>query len=448
MTQMYRNMAVQLVQSGEFDQAEAIIGRLLKADPDDFDARLLMGRVHSGRGDIDSLLKECKTALDIRGLKGSDFFRIGQMFQEFGDMKNAAEAYRRAIDADSGLAYAYLALALVAEVSPGSRDIQLLEDRLNDPRANDEEKRKLCFGLGKIWDDLQDYDRAFGYFERGNQAVRRQDPYSIESDRRIFDAIKRAHDDAFCKRHSQIALDDATPIFIVGLPRCGSTLTEQILASHPEIVGAGEIDGFSRAVLDRSKLQGRWPLHQPDEESMHLARRECEVYIKRAKSMLDKESRITDKQLINFILVGFIGVLLPNASIIECRRDFRDQCVSMYQKDFSGGNYRWTYALDDLGQYCGLYQDLMQHWKSLFPAQIHTANYEQLVEHPESSVRSLLDHCSLPFDRACLSFYKTQRSINTFSFAQVRKPLYSSSVGRWKNYERHLDTLLSALPKA
>ena len=427
--------------------AEQILDQLLTADPDDFDARLLRARVCAARGDIDGTLREGRSALDIKGISGADAVRLGQMLQEFGDTELAAESYRHAIAADPGYAYAYLGLALVADASMDSNDLKLLERRIDDPRADDEERRKLCFGLGKIWDDLKDYDRAFEYFQRGSEATRSQYPYSFGSDRRTFDAIMELHNEDFFQQFAHLGNDDATPIFIVGLPRCGSTLTEQILATHPDIVGAGEIDGLARAVLERTELQGKWPLVALNEDVMRLAQRECETYIKRARSLLGTESRVTDKQLLNFILIGFIGVLLPNATIIECRRDFRDQCISMFQKDFSGGNYNWTYDLEDLGHYCGLYVELMNHWKAALPGRIYTARYETLIEQPESSVRAILDHCGLPFDEACLSFHETQRSVVTYSFSQVRKPLYSSSVGRWKNYAPHIEPLLNALPE-
>lgn len=438
-------MATQLLNMGRVDQASKIYEQVLSAEPGNIDAVIGMGLVYRHQGDTDAALAKYKQAFSLGPQSAVVFTQLARLFQQFGQFEDAADCYRGAIVLEPDNAESYLELALINTYAAADAELQHIEEVFRKAPADSIEKQKLGFALGKIWDDLEEYDKAFRYFAQGNRIARGNCQYSLEQDQRKYLKIKEVFGADFIGRHSKSAIEDGSPIFIIGMPRSGSTLVEQILASHPDVFGAGEAACFPAIIsILRRDSQIAFPGGFASISSTQLQDMTGD-YLRQLRAHAGLESRITDKMLSNFLYVGIIAVMLPNATILHCRRDLRDQCLSIFQKDL-GPDFGWSYDLDELGRYSALYSDLMKHWAGLFPGRIIDIQYESLIADSERGIKRLLDDCGLPFDSACLDFHKTERSVLTLSRAQVRQPIYTQSVSRWKNYETDLAPLLASLP--
>ena len=308
-----------------------------------------------------------------------------------------------------------------------------------------EERKLLSFALGKHEEKSGNFERASELFIEGNSIHRATLSYSSEESARQIARIGEIFDRDFFNARTGSGVSTAAPIFIVGMPRSGTTLVEQILASHSEVSGGGELSQFPATVfammqkLDPAGFPDAAPLLQPDD-----VRQIAEGYLGALDETIIGTSHFTDKLPGNFLMVGMIKLAFPNARIVHCTRDTRDTCLSMFKIFFPSGGHHFSYNLGELIDYHRNYQSLMQHWKSLFGDGIIEANYETIVTDPEPSIRALLDQCGLDFEPRCLDFHATKRVVRTASAVQVRRPIYTSSIGAWKNYAPHLPELAEA----
>ena len=247
------------------------------------------------------------------------------------------------------------------------------------------------------------------------------------------------------RKHERSGLADVTPIFILGMPRSGTTLVEQVLASHPDVCGAGELSIVSDIVRAMSSDAGN---HYPENicrmESVSLSNIAA-YYLQKLRELAPEHMRITDKMPGNFQHLGLIKLMLPKAKVIHCSRSPMDTCLSIYKNHFATDGHYYGYDMESLGYYYNHYRTLMDHWEVILPGFIHTIRYEDIVADKEPHIRKLLEYCDLEWNATCLDFHKTERPVNTASAAQVRQPIYARSVQSWKNYENQLAPLLSIL---
>jgi len=300
----------------------------------------------------------------------------------------------------------------------------------------------LLFAAGGLLDRLGRYDEAFTYFRQGNEAMPLEFDHDAHQDyvTSLIDTFSAARLPTLPKATNT----DHRPIFIVGMPRSGTTLIEQILASHPEVFGAGELDDIGALAAELQDAQGaRYPVAVTNLGSAELDALAAE-YLQTLDALAPGSPRITDKMPHNFLHLGLISRLLPEATIIHCRRNPLDTCLSTYFQSFTRGH---TYAadLEDIGRFYLQYERLMAHWQEVLELPILDVPYEELVAGQEEWTRRLLDHCDLPWDDACLRFHETKRAVATASYRQVREKLYSSSVERWRHYQPHIEPLLRTL---
>jgi len=297
--------------------------------------------------------------------------------------------------------------------------------------------------LGKAYDDCDQPARAFNYFSQGNALKRQEVPYDEAATLGVMERTREVFSAGMMAAAGGQGDPSVEPIFIIGMPRSGSTLVEQILASHPQVYGAGESREFHHLVNNfapgRSYLDAVTDLTGPE------LQRFGELYLTRVRPADSTPARITDKLLINFLYAGLIHLALPNARIIHTRRDPADTCLSCFTKLFSVGQY-FSYELGELGRYYRAYQRLMDHWRSVLPSRVLIeVDYEAVVADPETQVRRLLAHCGLDWDPACLDFHHSERAVRTASAVQVRQQIYGQSVGRWRKYAPFLQPLLREL---
>ena len=307
-------------------------------------------------------------------------------------------------------------------------------------------RQSLNFQAGRLFEDIGDYDRSFEAYREGNNLKPRK--YDRSRTEEQFEKLKTLFTKEFFENAPRSNLGINRPIFIVGMPRSGTSLTEQILASHPEVFGAGELTQMvivSQYMEDLFASNGIYYPECLNQASTEILNKAAQMYTDRIDE-LDVDSKyVTDKMPHNFMHLGLIALLFPDVSVIHCKRDPRDTCISCYFQDFVAAGLSFAYDLSDLGHHYKLYEDLMEHWKKVLPIEIYESQYEALTTDPSTNVRKMLQFCGLDWDDRCLEFHKTKRDTKTASYDQVREPMYTKSVARWQRYEKHLGPLLDAL---
>ena len=339
-----------------------------------------------------------------------------------------------------GAAYYHLSM-----IRPPLHLIPAIRKLVEYPQLPAEDAVHCHFALGNVFDAHAASDLAFDHYRQANALKRESVAYELRDTTRMFERLIETYSEDFFERKRGLGCDSELPVFIVGLPRSGTTLIEQILASHGSIHGAGELESFAGVEL---AIAHRFRSGRPTPECMSLIDQETvdefsARYLDELRLRSGMAARIVDKLLGNFARIGLIKTLFPNASIVHCTRNALDHCVSLYFHNFQAPAY--SFDLRELGQYYLHYQHLMAHWETLFPDRIFKVRYEELVSEPERISKQLIDHLDLPWDENCLRFYKNTRAIMGPSNIQVRQPIYRISVDRWKRYKKHLTPLIEAL---
>lgn len=307
---------------------------------------------------------------------------------------------------------------------------------------------QMHFALGKAFDDVGELDAAFRHYAVAGQKKRKVDAYNEQNSARVFEVMKRIVN-AETMKPAPAGYMDETPVFILGMPRSGTSLMEQILSSHPDIYGAGELKYITSSLENisigerRIKLGDVEPAFAYDLNASNAERGKW--FVDMLKSLAPKPyKRIVDKMPGNFNFVGLIHAILPKARIIHSRRHPVETCLSCYRILFAEG-HQWTYNLNELGRYYRRYWNQMKHWRQEFPGVMYEVRYEDNVADVEGQARKLIDHLGLPWHEGCLEFYNTDRPVKTASASQVRKPIYTTSTNRWRKYEKHLKPLLEEI---
>ena len=411
------NLGIALGAQGSIGDAVSHYQRAVTIKPDYADAHNNLGVALAAQGKSEDAAAHYRKALAANPSHAEAHNNLANIFREQGYFDKAMAHYDQAIAAEPDNAEAHYHRAEIKTFDAGNADLTALEAlaRRDDLRAD--RTPFVHFALAKALEDTGDFTRAFEHLRKGNRAKRRQIHYDEPAVVRNFQRITAEHFEA--KSFEAKSDPSAMPIFVLGMPRSGSTLIEQILASHPQIQGGGE-------------LRGRWGL-------------DGRTYLAGLPPLAEGKVRIVDKLPENFLRVGLIRRTLPNAKIIHTVRDPIDTCVSCYSKLFTTGQY-FSYDMAELGRYYRLYKELMNHWKSVLPPEaVLDVVYEDVVDDLEGQARRLIDYCGLAWDDRCLSFHKTVRPVKTASAVQVRKPLFRSSLRRWRRFEAGIGPLIKAL---
>lgn len=366
------------------------------------------------------------------------------MLHDLGYFDKAGQCYEKVIALQSDFAPAYLTLAKMRKFSGNEELINTIEREIDRPGSTDQQRMFLSFALAKIYEDISNYSRSFACLVEANRLKRKSFSYAISESENLFASIKKSFAQSPGSER-QAESGGTVPIFILGMPRSGTSLVEQILASHPAVYGAGELNNFQAAMLTTAQtdsLSAALALvtGDPDGKGRELGTR----YLASLEFLPGNAQYITDKMPNNFLLIGAIRMSLPEAKIIHCIRKPMDNCLSIY-KNYFAGHLPYAYDLNELGRYYLLYLDLMDFWRQQFPEAIHDIKYENLLQDQEAETQDLLKFCGLPWDEGCLSYHRTQRPVATASAAQVRKPLYRDSVALWKRYRKELEPLRAIL---
>ena len=366
-------------------------------------------------------------------------FYLGVAHKDLGNKSVAISTFEKLLEIQSHNTKVLRNLCEVKKFKKSdSKLINKMESLLNSDKINQSELIDLNFALSNVYEDLGDIDTQFKYLSDGNKLRKALLSYSIESSIKLFNTIKDVFDDLPTLTNNELSQSSLRPIFIVGMPRSGTSLVEQIVASHNEAHGAGELE-FSTQIFSSiiANISG-----DVDKKDLLFFR---EQYLAKLNALKCSKNIITDKMPMNFRYIGLILSAFPEAKIIHLKRDARATCWSIYKNYFDSDGIGYSYDQNDLAQYYGLYSDLMSFWHERFPDQIYDICYEDLTTNQEDETRKLLEYCDLDWDENCLNFHSNKRAVKTASALQVRKKMYQGSSEAWKKYEAYLQPLIKGL---
>jgi Flp pilus assembly protein TadD len=447
-SEVHNNRGLALAELGMFEQAEQAYRRADEIRPHNPETLCNWGTVLTQLDRHDEAEEKVRCAIAANPRFAGAYNNLGLILKERGRMIEARLAFEQAIRLSPRSTSYYDNLAALRTFASGDPHLAALEAMAADGAALPAVDRiHLHFALAKAYEHLGDWEQAFRQLLTANALKRAQVAYDEADTLAQMNRARELFTSKFVTDRRGFGLPSTLPVFIVGMPRSGTTLIEQILASHPQIFGGGETSLFEQSAnAVREFLPHAPPLFDmaPALSAEHFRRlgsRYVEALSRRAPAAL----RITDKMPANFLFVGLIHLALPNAAIIHAVRDPVDTCVSCFAVHFTRGQTH-TYDLAELGRYYRHYQALMTHWhRVLPPGRILDVHYEELVGDVEKAARGILAHCGLGWDERCLAFYRTERAVRTASAVQVRRPIYTGSIGRWRRFERFLGPLLAEL---
>ncbi|TDK60456.1 tetratricopeptide repeat-containing sulfotransferase family protein [Sapientia aquatica] len=476
-----RMLAELAIATGSLEEGLRILERCLNMAPEFHHARLNYADVlckleyyELALAEIDALEKIAPGDIAHRVIKAATFVRMGrysdarQIYSELNQLRpndaglwnstghtvktlgkadESIAAYRKAIEADSSDGRAYWNLANMKTYRFAGNEIESMKKQLESGLRKDDEAH-LCFALGKALEDASQFNESFAWYQRGNALIRSGQYYDSGDVAELVDRLIKFFSGDQIRLPADFASTQCAPIFIVGLPRSGSTLVEQILSAHSQIDGTKELPFIPALVREFGMVRfGGRQTSYPESLSELSTSTLLDLgakYIRRAAPLRAQAPFFIDKLPNNFLHIGLIKRILPAARIIDVRRDPMSSCFSCYKQLFASGQ-AFSYSLTDLGRYYRDYERLMAHWDVCYPGQIHRVVYEQLVDNFDHEVARLIQYCGLPYELACRDFYKSNRPVATPSAEQVRQPINRKGMSAWKPYEQHLGELRQAL---
>jgi predicted Zn-dependent protease len=442
------NYAVVLNRLGKPAEALPQIERLLAKDPRNPSHRSLRAAILANLGDYAESIVVYEAVLKEFPQQPKIWMSYGHSLKTARRHADAVSSYRRAIAVQPTLGEAYWSLANLKTFRFSDEDMAAMGRALAGSDLDDEDRLHFEFSLGKALEDAGGYEESFAHYANGNAIRKKSHPYNADDNTKFVQRSKASFTADFFAPRAGSGSPDRAPIFIVGLPRAGSTLIEQILASHSNVEGTMELPDLTRIAMEiiRRNKGGDGGFN---EGLAALTREELralgEQYLAETRSQrkTDKPFFI-DKMPNNYLYLGLIQLILPNAKIIDARRHPLGCCFSGFKQHFARGQ-SFTYGLDDIGRYYRDYVELMAHFDAVFPGRVHRVFYESMIEDTGAEVRRLLEYCGLPFEDACLRFYENDRPVRTASSEQVRQPIFRDGVDRWRQYEPWLGSLKEAL---
>jgi tetratricopeptide (TPR) repeat protein len=442
----WRGLGSALVALGRLEEADAAARHVVKIEPENPQTWITIAAVATRLMRQERALEAYEQAARLKPQDVRLRMSIGHVQKTLGSRAESEAAYKAALAIDPGLAEAWWSLADLKNYSFTDADVAAMQSLLASDKRERSNEAQLHFALGKACEQRRQYREAFAHYAQGNVLRRRDAPFDIANFERRSERIRAFFDQAFFTARAGAGNLGGAPIFIVGLPRSGSTLVEQILASHSCVEGTMELPfivNIANEFDDLAPARDGYPETVRNASAAHLSALGTR-YLAQTTPLRRGRERFTDKLPNNFSHVGLIHAILPHATIIDARRHPMDCCFSTFKQHFAEGQ-TFSYDLEDLGRYYRCYLSLMDHWDAVLPGKVLHLQYEDLVRDPERNIRRLLEHCQLPFEAACLSFHETRRPVRTASAEQVRQPLYTSGVGYWRQFATELEPLRRAL---
>ena len=442
----WADLAETYTESEKFGEALDAVQRVIKLQPNMPFGHMIRGSILGKKDDHEGAINAFKEALEIEPDHIGSNMGLGNTLKTIGRYDEAVKSYKKCIEAQPLFSEAYWSLANLKTYSFDDDEIKNMEKHVQSQDLTPASKAFFHIAIANAKEKQMKYGEAWYHFHTGNELRRTSEIYDSVTTQVTHDALIETFDEEFVNSTKGSGCQSDAPIFILGLPRSGSTLIEQILASHSRVEGTRELPDISLLGrrLTKSKPPGiKYPdavKHMTDEEKIEYG----ESYLETSKRYRTDKPRFIDKMPNNFAHIGFIKTILPNAKIINAKRHPLDSCVSSFKQLFYKGQ-SWSYDLFEIGEYYLEYERMMDHWHSLYPGEIYDIQYENIVNNQEDESRALIQYCGLDWEDSCLRFYENKRSVNTASSEQVRQPIYKGAMYAWKNYESEIGALKDIL---
>ena len=442
-----------LMDLNQFDAAEIAYKKAIELQPKNPQLHMLLAVAHYERHDPPAAIGACDRALELDPDLARAHNEKGKQHQSLGEVEAAQACFRRAAELDPrNVDYQYRLAAMALSEEEDNALLTSLNDLSARHALSQQERSVVFFAKGLINRRRKRFDEAFACYAEANACVHAINRFDRDNFARLVDQTIAAFPEAVFENRTSVGSPSSRPVFIVGMPRSGSTLIEQIISSHPSAVGVGELPKLgqiSEALIANREGEFRYPRDAAKISPDHLSSIAADYLAELSRRVGDGPERVCDKLLFNFFNLGLIAFLFPNAAIIDCQRNPMDLGLSCFMQYFENvPGLAFANSLEDIGFCYRQYRRLMDHWNAVLPKPVLEVCYEELVEDHEAVSRTIIDHVGLEWDESCLRFYEAKRSVKTSSVLQVRREINRTAVDRWKRYERHLKPLQEALEGA
>jgi tetratricopeptide (TPR) repeat protein len=429
------------------EEAIEVYQRLVDLQPDNAKAHYRLGAALAPAALTERAAASYQRCLDLAPNHTGAWLGMGHMLKTLGRQDEGIAAYQRCRELEPSFGEAFYSLANLKTYKFDEDEIAHMQAQLEDPELKEASRVNFLFSLGKAFENRKDYATAWRYYDEGNAAQRMLVSYDPVLTETTNDDLVAFFSAEFFRNLGEVGNPDASPIFVLGMPRSGSTLVEQIIASHSQVEGTSELPYLGRLTksLNANRADGmKYPQVLSELEGRHFERLGSQYLELAQLHRVEGAPHFIDKMPNNFPLAGFIHCILPNAKIIDARRHPLDACVGNLKQLYARGQ-NFTYDQTDLGEYYLQYQRMMDHWDAVLPGKVLRVQYEETVGNLEQQVQRILDYLELPWEDACVNFHETERAVRTASSEQVRQPIYTSGVGFWKNWDSELEELKMVL---
>ena len=428
-----------------FEEAKNLYEKILNKNSNYINAIVNYGSLKFQLNQFDESIALYKRGLKLNNNSLIIHYNLGLVYQSIGNFSEAKSAFEEVLRIDPNMHIVDRMMSRFIKYDLNNPHLKNMLEKIKDSNLNDESKINLNFALGKAFEDLKDYKKSFFYLESGNKLKNKIHKYNTGIDDQLFTNILNTFKDFNFKKIEEENNKEKQIIFIVGLPRSGTSLIEQILSSHTRVYGAGELDFLEKLMRKSFYIEGKFKLpNLASSGNMDLFQKISKDYLALVNEFKTQEQIVTDKAPLNFRWIGFIKIFFPNAKIVHCKREAKDNCLSLYKNIFDE-NQNWTYNTTDILNYYKNYKNLMDFWKMKLPNFIYNCSYENIITNPDIEIKNLIEFCGLKWESQCLEFYKSKRAIKTVSVAQARKPLYKTSISSSANYAPFLTDFFDKL---
>ena len=436
------NLANTYKNTGEFELSSDLFEKIISKKPDYINSYVNYGNLKRDNNDFESAITLYKKALKINDNIPVIFYSLALAYQGLGRFDEAIKFSKKTLLLDPKFTQADMLISQSTKYQVDNIHYKEMNSKINNLELNNKQKVNLLFALSKAEEDMGQIKKSFEYLNFGNKMNRELLKFDIDEEAHFFNEIKELFNNIDFNSFSESNSSEKKIIFILGMPRSGTSLVEQIITSHSNVFGAGELPQLSRIVKDNLLIAGSLSKEKvfdliKDNSLINNLRDYYFQYLKRFNS---SNAFITDKAPLNFRWIGLIKILFPNSKIIHCTRNPKDNCLSLYKNLFEGG-LGFSYNQKELGTYYNLYLDLMEHWKKVVPNSFYEAKYEEIIENPDKQIKKIIEFCDLPWEESCLSFHKNKTPIKTMSTAQARQPIYKGSINSFDKFAPFLTEL-------
>ncbi|MDH3612955.1 MAG: sulfotransferase [Gammaproteobacteria bacterium] len=442
--------AMCLLQLGQMERVDALVTQLASRKMKTAYEYSAFGMLLTELGRREEAVKNYEKAAVLDPEQAKHYYNIACLQRTLGDIEAAERNFDKTVSLDPADYEAYKIRSELRRQTAGNNHVDALEELFNNGIDNDRGRVNICYALAKELEDLDEAERSFYYLKIGADTRRSYMQYDVQRDLDTIASIQQTYSTELFDG-SAAGDGNFEAIFILGMPRTGTTLIERVLASHSDVFAAGELNNFAFQMMKLLRAESD-KKNVARDEMVELTtkldfRKLGEAYINSTRPFTEHAARFIDKMPLNYLYAGLIHLALPNAKIINLKRNPLDTCYAIYKQLFIDA-YPFSYDLDELGRYFVAYHQLMEHWNTVLPGVVHTVEYEKLVSDIEKESRRLLDFCDLDWQPQCLRFYENKEASTTASTVQVRQPVYQSSVGKWRNYEKQLQPIVEILQQA